>query len=42
MTNSKEMHGEYIYYDDDEKIVKIEWYSQKSNLQMLGKNLKIQ
>ena len=27
MTNSKEKHGEYIYYDDG-RIVRIEWYTQ--------------
>jgi len=27
MTNFKEKHGEYIYYDDDARLVKIEWYT---------------
>jgi len=27
MTSFKEMHGEYIYYDNDGKIIKIEWYT---------------
>ena len=27
MTNSKEKHGEYIYDDDDGRLVRIEWYT---------------